>query len=37
MIATCGDVAGDFEGAVSAEHIRFVMEGGRVYKRDEGG
>ncbi|KAH0837757.1 hypothetical protein J3R83DRAFT_5933 [Lanmaoa asiatica] len=34
VIATCGDVAGDFEGAVSAEGIRFVMKAGRVYKRD---
>ena len=34
VIATCGDVAGDFEGAVSAESIRFVMKAGRVYKRD---
>lgn len=34
VIATCGDVERDFEGAVSAESIRFVMKGGRVYKRD---
>lgn len=34
VVATCGDVAGDFEGAVSAERICFVMKGGRVYKRD---
>lgn len=34
LIATPGDFATDFDGAVSAESIHFVMKGGRVYKRD---
>ncbi|KAG9308993.1 hypothetical protein JVU11DRAFT_11297 [Chiua virens] len=34
VIATCGDVEGNFESAVSAESVRFVMKAGRVYKRD---
>ncbi|KAG1742629.1 uncharacterized protein EDB91DRAFT_1127141 [Suillus paluster] len=34
LIATPGNFAADFEGAVSAESIQFVMKGGRIYKRD---
>lgn len=34
LIATAGDFATDFDGAVSAESIHFVMKGGRIYKRD---
>ncbi|KAG0706694.1 hypothetical protein DFH29DRAFT_900962 [Suillus ampliporus] len=34
LIATPGNFATDFEGAVSAESIQFVMKGGRIYKRD---
>jgi imidazolonepropionase-like amidohydrolase len=34
LIATQGDFATDFDGAVSAESIHFVMKGGRIYKRD---
>ncbi|OAX41021.1 hypothetical protein K503DRAFT_713498 [Rhizopogon vinicolor AM-OR11-026] len=34
LIATRGDFATDFDGAVSAESIHFVMKGGRIYKRD---
>ncbi|KAG2354964.1 hypothetical protein BDR07DRAFT_1427696 [Suillus spraguei] len=34
LIATSGDFATDFESAVSAESIQFVMKGGRIYKRD---
>ncbi|KIJ66589.1 hypothetical protein HYDPIDRAFT_109654 [Hydnomerulius pinastri MD-312] len=34
LIATSGDFATDFHGAVSAESIKFVMKGGRVFKRD---
>ncbi|KAF9237060.1 hypothetical protein BU15DRAFT_49217 [Melanogaster broomeanus] len=34
LIATSGNFATDFQGAVSAENIKFVMKGGRVYKRD---
>ncbi|KAF9225150.1 hypothetical protein BS17DRAFT_778215 [Gyrodon lividus] len=34
LIATSVDFATDFQGAVSAESIQFVMKGGKVYKRD---
>ncbi|KAG1799025.1 uncharacterized protein HD556DRAFT_1231790 [Suillus plorans] len=34
LIATPGNFAADFEGAVSAESIQFVMKGGKIYKRD---
>ncbi|KIJ04680.1 hypothetical protein PAXINDRAFT_159296, partial [Paxillus involutus ATCC 200175] len=34
LIATSGDFATDFQGAVSADSIKFVMKGGKVYKRD---
>ncbi|KAF8837627.1 hypothetical protein BDN67DRAFT_908900 [Paxillus ammoniavirescens] len=34
LIATSGDFAADFQGAVSADSIKFVMKGGKVYKRD---
>ncbi|KAG1846179.1 hypothetical protein DFJ58DRAFT_799298 [Suillus subalutaceus] len=34
LIATPGNFAADFESAVSAESIQFVMKGGRIYKRD---
>jgi imidazolonepropionase-like amidohydrolase len=34
LIATTGDFVTDFDGAVSAESIHFVMKGGRIYKRD---
>jgi imidazolonepropionase-like amidohydrolase len=34
LIATPGNFATNFESAVSAENIQFVMKGGRVYKRD---
>lgn len=34
IIATTGDLAGDFENAVSAKSISFVMKGGKVYKQD---
>lgn len=33
LIATTGDLAGDFEGATSASSIVFVMKGGRIYKQ----
>lgn len=34
LIATSGDLAGDFENAVDKTAIAFVMKGGRVYKRE---
>lgn len=34
LIATPGNFAADFESAVSAENIQFVMKGGKIYKRD---
>ena len=34
IIATSGDFVQDFEGAVDAKAIEFVMKGGVVYKRD---
>jgi imidazolonepropionase-like amidohydrolase len=34
IIVTDGDLEGDFEKAVEAQSICFVMKGGVVYKRD---
>ncbi|EGO31269.1 hypothetical protein SERLADRAFT_456159 [Serpula lacrymans var. lacrymans S7.9] len=34
IIATSGNFESDFESAVSADNIQFVMKGGKVYKRD---
>ena len=34
IIATDGDIEADFEEAVCAKHITFVMKTGKVYKRN---
>ncbi|OBZ78983.1 hypothetical protein A0H81_01314 [Grifola frondosa] len=34
IIATSGDLEGDFHAAVDRENIGFVMKGGKVYKQD---
>ncbi|KAI0673847.1 hypothetical protein C8Q78DRAFT_1068083 [Trametes maxima] len=34
LVATRGDLEGDFEGAVDKSSITFVMKGGKVFKRD---
>jgi imidazolonepropionase-like amidohydrolase len=34
IIATSGDLERDFDLAVSADSIKFVMKGGRIFKRD---
>ncbi|KAA1467791.1 hypothetical protein DENSPDRAFT_770657 [Dentipellis sp. KUC8613] len=34
IIATAGDLEGDFEGAVGRDNIVFVMKAGKVYKKD---
>ncbi|KAH7886385.1 hypothetical protein F5I97DRAFT_1810064 [Phlebopus sp. FC_14] len=34
IIATSGDLEADFDGAITAASIKFVMKGGKVFKRD---